>query len=331
LIHQERESMAPQPPLDLLADIGGTHARLALSAGPGHELANTAVVECRSYSGLQELVHEYLRAQGHPRVRRAALAVATAITGDQVALTNNSWTFSQRAVQSEFEWDQLLVLNDFTALALSLPSIGPSDRLALGDGIAEPGGPVALIGAGTGLGMSGLLPDGHGGWVPIAGEGGHGTIAPNDSLEVAVVANLQRYFGHISTERVLSGQGLVNLYNAMCDIHGLHASVLQPEDVVRMGLAQEDAACNQALDCFCAFLGSAAGNWALALGARGGVYIGGGIAPRLSARLLNGRFRAAFESKGRLSDYLRRVPTWVLHDQPQNALRGAAHALSQAR
>lgn len=321
--------MSNDTPLDLLADIGGTNARLALSAGADEPLLNTAVVECRRYPGLQDLLQDYLQAQGQTRIRRAALAVATAVTGDLVALTNNSWSFSQRAVQAEFHWDKLLVLNDFTALALALPSIRSSELVAIGDGLAEPDAPMALIGAGTGLGMSGLLPDGHGGWVPIAGEGGHGTIAPSSSLEVAVAAYLQRFFGHVSTERVLSGQGLVNLYNAVCLVNGLQSDALEPEDVMRMGLSREDAACNQALDCFCSFLGSAAGNWALALGARGGVYIGGGIAPRLTERLIEGPFRVAFESKGRLSAYLRRVPTWVLKDRPENALRGAARALSQ--
>jgi glucokinase len=315
---------------DLLADIGGTHARLALSTGPNGDLVNTAVFECKNYSGLQELLHDYLQEQGHPRIHRAALAVATAVTDDLVALTNNAWSFSQRAFQAEFHLDTLLVLNDFTALAVSIPSIEPQDLVGIGGGVTEPHEAVALIGAGTGLGMSGLLPDRRGGWIPIAGEGGHATIAPNDTLEMAVTAYLQRYFGHVSTERVLSGQGLVNLYKAVSYVNGLHSNKLSPEEVMRMGLTQEDAACSQALDCFCSFLGSAAGNWALALGARGGVYIGGGIAPRLTDRLANSRFRTAFESKGRLSSYLRRVPTWVLQDQPQNALRGAARALNQA-
>ena len=211
----------PNPKLfDLLADVGGTHARLALSDGPNGEPTNTQVFECRNYSGLQELMHDYLQAQGHPRIRRAALAVATAVTDDLVALTNNSWSLSQRALQAEFQLNTLLVLNDFTALAMSLPSVGPHDAIAIGRATAEPTEAVALIGAGTGLGMSGLLPDGHGGWIPISGEGGHATVAPNDTLETAIVAYLQRYFGHVSTERVLSGQGLVNLYNAVCYVNG---------------------------------------------------------------------------------------------------------------
>lgn len=317
-------------PWSLVADIGGTNARLALSSGADEPLQHTRVYECRRFTGLQHLVHEYLEACGHPVVNRAAVAVATAVTGDLVALTNNAWSFSRQALQAEFRWDDLAVINDFTALALSLVTLKTDEVIPLGEGQPVPGGPLALIGAGTGLGMSGLLPDGRGGWVAIAGEGGHGTIAPHGPLEVAVVACLQRYFGHVSTERALSGQGLVNLYHAVCYVNGLPAETLQPEDVVKRGLSREDTACDQALDCFCTFLGGAAGNWALALGATGGVYIGGGVAPRLLDRLVHSQFREAFESKGRLSSYLRRVPTWVIRDQPHIALRGALRALDSA-
>lgn len=321
--------MTRSEPMDLLADIGGTNARLALRAGNGGPLLQTQVFECRRFPGLQDLLHTYLQACGHPVVRRAGVAVATAVTGDLITLTNSSWSFSRRALQAEFGWESLVVLNDFTALALSLVSIGSEDIVPIGDGTGEPNGPLALIGAGTGLGMSGLLPSGHGGWVAISGEGGHGTIAPNGPLEMAVVSCLQRYFGHVSTERALSGQGLVNLYNAVCHVNGMHAQVLPPDEIVRLGLEGEDSACDQAVECFCSFLGSAAGNWALALGATGGLYVGGGIAPRLVGRLERSRFREAFESKGRLAAYLRRIPTWVIRDQPHTALRGAASALDQ--
>ncbi|MBM3390008.1 MAG: glucokinase [Betaproteobacteria bacterium] len=332
-MHPEHESMPHKTsgdvPLDLLADIGGTNARLALCAEKNSLLIDTTVVECKRYPTLQDMLREYLQTRGQRQVNRAALAVATPVTGDQVALTNNVWSFSQRAVQAEFHLDTLLVLNDFTALAQSLPTIEPADRVAIGVGEAQADGPIALLGAGTGLGMSGLLPDGRGDWVAIAGEGGHSTIAPNGSLEVAIVSYLQRVFGHVSTERVLSGQGLVNIYEAVCSVNGLRSKALQPDTVVQLGLSHDDTACSQALDCFCSFLGSAAGNWALTLGARGGVYIGGGIAPRLTDRLQTSSFRAAFESKGRLSGYLRDIPTWVLRDRPEYALRGAARALSQ--
>lgn len=326
-----------------MADIGGTHARLALVKGapatptasgdavrPDGEPMQAQVLECRRYDGVEDLITAYLESCGNPSVHCAALAVATAVTGDRIKLTNRAWAFSRQALQARFGWDELLVLNDFTALALSLPTLKAGDLMSIPAAEAQAdAGPKALLGAGTGLGMSGLLPDGRGGWVAIAGEGGHATIAPHGGLENAVAACLQRYFSHVSTERVLSGEGLVNLYNAVCYVNGLPAQALQPAEVVERGLNGQDPSCDQALDCFCSFLGGAAGNWALSLGATGGVYIGGGVAPRLIQRLSRGRFREAFESKGRLAPYLRCIPTWVLRDQPFPALRGAAYALAQ--
>jgi glucokinase len=251
------------------------------------------------------------------------------VTGDQVTLTNSPWSFSRRRLMQALQLKRLVVINDFTALALSLTGLQAQDLTDLG-GVPEldPLGPKALIGAGTGLGVSGLLPNGQGGWVPIAGEGGHATVAPNGQLESAVVQALAREFGHVSAERVLSGPGLVNLYGAVCRVNGVRAVSMTPSEVLRLGENREDAACDQALECFCSFLGGAAGNLALTLGATGGIYIGGGIAPRLLSRLAGGGFRRAFEAKGRFSAYLQKIPTRVLDANPAHALRGAACALT---
>ena len=322
--------MERQAQFDLLVEIGRTDARLALQVAPYGDLLGTERVACSGYAGLKDLLQGYLQMRDQPKIRRAAIVVGTAVTQDKVILGDTAWSFSQHEVMSAFGWEQLLVLNDFSALALSLPSIDSQDRMPIGDVKPEATGPIALIGPDAGLGMSGLLPNGYGGWVPISGEGGHCTVAPNDNFEVAVVAYLKRYMGHVSTERVLSAQGLVNLYNAVCYVNGLHASVLEPVDILRMGQTEGDSACGQALDCFCSFLGSAAGNWALSLGATGGVYVAGSLAPNLIGRLAQGRFRKAFESKGRLSAYLHRVPTWVLKEQPLLTLYGASRALNNA-
>lgn len=322
--------MERQAQFDLLVDIGRAHAKLALQVAPYGDLLGTERLACCEYAGLKELLHGYLQMRDRPSIRRAAIVVGTAVTHDQVVLSDLSWSFSQLEVMSAFQWEQLLVLNDFSALALSLPSIDSQDRMSIGDVKPEAAGPIALIGPDAGLGMSGLLPNGYGGWVPISGEGGHCTVAANDNFEVAIVAYLKRYMGHVSTERVLSAQGLVNLYNAVCYVNGMHASPLEAGDILRMGQTEGDSACGQALDCFCSFLGNAAGNWALSLGATGGVYIAGSIAPNLMRRLGQGRFRKAFESKGRLSTYLHRVPTWVLKDQPWLTLHGASRALNNA-
>jgi glucokinase len=313
----------------LVGDFGGTHARLGLMFSLEDGPQEVQVFESRLFSGAEELIRTYVQETGAVLPEFAALAVASAVTGDQVTLTNSPWSFSRRRLMQALQLKRLVVINDFTALALSLTGLQAQDLTDLG-GVPEldPLGPKALIGAGTGLGVSGLLPNGQGGWVPIAGEGGHATVAPNGQLESAVVQALAREFGHVSAERVLSGPGLVNLYEAVCRVNGVRAVSMTPSEVLRLGENREDAACDQALECFCSFLGGAAGNLALTLGATGGIYIGGGIAPRLLSRLAGGGFRRAFEAKGRFSAYLQKIPTRVLDANPAHALRGAACALT---
>lgn len=312
----------------LLADIGGTNVRFAWTDDSAGELAEVRQFPCAEFATLDEAIRRYAAACGIARFDDAALGIATAVMGDQVEMTNHHWSFSQAKLRQQFGWKRLVVLNDFTALALSLPTLSPADRVELGEGrTAQARAPMALLGAGTGLGMSGLLPHGEQGWVPISGEGGHATLAPNGDLECTVVGLLRRAFGHVSAERVLSGPGLVNLYRAVCEHRATEALSLSPADVLSRGKSGEDTACATAIDLFCSFLAGAAGNLALSLGARGGVYIGGGIAPRLLEHLQRPSFREAFERKGRFSAYLRELPVWVITADESPALRGAAMAL----
>jgi glucokinase len=190
------------------------------------------------------------------------------------------------------------------------------------------GGSAALLGPGTGLGVSGLLP-GPAGWVPISGEGGHVTLGSADPFEAAVLAELAARFGHVSAERALSGPGLENLYRATCRVLGRPALELAAPAISAAALARQDAACEQTLALFCGLLGHVAGNLALTLGARGGVYIGGGIVPRLGEAFDRSPFRERFEAKGRFSAYLAAVPTWVLTADTSPALLGAARALDE--
>jgi glucokinase len=176
--------------------------------------------------------------------------------------------------------------------------------------------------------VSGLLPDGRGGRVPLSGEGGHVTLGPLDDREDAVLERLRRRFGHVSAERALSGPGLVNLYEAVCDADGLACRPLDAAEVSRRGLQGSDAACTEALRLFCSLLGNVAGGLALTLGATGGVYIGGGIVPRLGGFFARSPFRSAFEAKGRFHDYLAAIPTWVIRADTSPSLRGAALALA---
>jgi glucokinase len=310
----------------LLADIGGTNVRFALLAHGSTRPQQETNLLCSDFRGLEQAARHYLAATKVSDVKEAAFDVATAVTGDLIKLTNSPWAFSIEQTRRALGLERLLMLNDFTALALSLPLLEPSELRQVGGGGGVKGAAIALIGAGTGLGVSGLIPSGDG-WVPIQGEGGHTAFSPMDEREDDVLRVLRGRYGHVSTERVASGPGLVALYEALCTLDHIPAKALRPEEVTDAGLSESDPLCAEALRMFCAALGTAAGNLVVTLGARAGLYIGGGIAPRLGDYFVHSPFRARFEHKGRFSKYVSEVPAWViLAEQP--ALRGLAHALS---
>jgi len=308
----------------LVADIGGTHARLALERDRGRFDA-VQVLVCDDYDGIEALLRAYLTQCGEP-VRHAAIAIANPIEGDAVRMTNRHWSFSIDTTRQALGLETLLVVNDFTALASALPALQPVDRRAVGGGQALPGQPIAVLGPGTGLGVSGLVPHSDG-YVALMSEGGHTSFAPRDEREDIVLAHARRQYGHVSFERVASGMGLELIYAAL-NAHrgGRMPSPMSAADIVRRAVAEECVLCAEVVDVFAAVLGTAASDLALTLGARGGVYIGGGIVPRLGARFDASPFRARFEDKGRFSAYLQAIPTWVLtHATP--ALIGAAAML----
>jgi glucokinase len=314
----------------VLADIGGTNARFAWQAGPGQPIDAVLNLPCADYGSIGEALRGYLHRTGRTLPPACAIAIANPVVGDRVAMTNHHWAFSIRELKAELGLQRLLVVNDFTALALALPRLGPADRWQLGGGEPEPGAAIGLIGPGTGLGVSGLLPDGRGGWLPIQGEGGHATLGATTSREAEVLAVLRDWHGHASAERAVSGQGLVDIHLALQQLDAAPGPQHAASAIVGAALAGNDTRCTEALHLFCAFLGIAAGNLALTLGARGGVYIGGGIVPRLGRWFENSPFRARFEAKGRFAAYLQPVPVYVI-DTPQSpAFLGAAEALDAA-
>lgn len=309
---------------DLVADIGGTNARFALATPDGYIEAER-ILSGADYPDLVQAAAAYLRDAPAPRPRRAAVAVATPVTGDWIQFTNNSWSFSTEAARQALGLERLLILNDFTALARAVPLLSPEERRAVGGGTAVAEMPIGLIGPGTGLGVSGLVWSGNH-WVPLETEGGHVTFTATDEREWAVSRIIQQRFGHVSPERLLSGPGLVNLYTALAELEGWLAEDLAPAAITDRALAGSCRHCVEVVEMFCGMLGTAAGNLAITLGARGGVYIGGGIVPQLGDFFDRSAFRSRFEAKGRFSDYLAAIPTWVI-TAVNPALRGAAAAL----
>jgi glucokinase len=309
----------------LLGDIGGTHARWAWQAAAGAALEDVTVLANAGCESLYASATAYLQCSGHACPRSAGIGIATDVSGDEVRMTNHPWSFSIVGLKRSLGLERCLVINDFTALALSLPALQASDLRALGGGAVVAGAAIALLGPGTGLGVSGLVPCGAG-WSPLTGEGGHVTLAAGSEPEAALLAWLRTRLGHVSAERVLSGSGLVNLYQALCALDGATTRTLTPAQITAAALDRSDAQCVAAVSQFTAFLGNVAGNLALTLGARGGVFIGGGIVPRLGAAFDAALFRRHFESKGRFSEYLASIPTSVIV-APAPGLLGAARAL----
>ena len=316
----------------LLADVGGTNARFAWQSGAGAPVTDVRVLPAADFPTLQAAMHAYLAGLGRGRPAMAAIAIANPITGDQVRMTNHDWAFSQAALKAEFGLAHLRLLNDFTALALALPDLPAGELRQVGGGVGQPDKARALLGAGTGLGVSGLVPDGAGGWVPLEGEGGHVTLPAVSARERLVMDGLARLHGRASAERLCSGQGLVDAFTLLCEADGVALSGLSSAAAVTdAALKARQPQALEALNMLCAMLGSVAGNLALTLGARGGVYIGGGIVPRLGNWFDTSPFRQRFEAKGRFQDYLKDIPVWVITSAQSPALLGAARALAALR
>jgi glucokinase len=293
----------------LLADIGGTNARFALEASPGR-IGDVRVYRCDAFAGIVEAIRTYLTAVRAANVKHAAIAIANPIVGDMVSMTNHDWRFSIEATRRALGLDTLRVINDFTALAMALPRLSESQRRQVGGGTQQLNGVTGLLGAGTGLGVSGLIPSGEH-WIPLSGEGGHVTFSPVDERDAYVLQYARRAWTHVSFERLAAGPGIEMIYRALAVQAFRSADGVDPQQIVSRAL-DGDALCTEVLHCFCGILGTFAGNLALTLGATGGVYIGGGIVPRLGEFFVNSPFRQRFEAKGRFEAYLAQIPTFVI-------------------
>ena len=310
----------------LLADIGATHARFALETAPG-VLRQTAVLRCDEFSGIVPLLNAYLHAHGGERIAHAAFAMANPISGDLVRMTNRAWQFSTDEVRRTMGWSTLLIVNDFTALAMALPGLQAGDVLQVGGGKPAPHAVAGVLGAGTGLGVSGVIPTADG-FITLGSEGGHVNFAPADEREFAILQYAWREWPHVSNERILSGPGMELVYRALAERNNVDAPTRTAAEIVSCALEENDALCLEVLECFAGMLGGAAANLAVTLGAFGGIFIGGGIVPRIAQWFASSPFRARFEAKGRFTDYLAQIPTYVIMT-PNPALRGVSTILSE--
>lgn len=315
MLSKDSRSSAQFPaPARLIADVGGTNARFALLGEAGRHAEQ--VLACADFPDFDTAVEHYLALAGADagarRPLEAAIAIASPVSGDHVRMTNHVWQFSASRTRRRLGWRRFIILNDFTALAMALRHLPPDELEQVGAGRTVPGRPLAVLGPGTGLGMSGLIPAGEH-WMPLQGEGGHVTLPVVSEREIAVYRQLRQSFSHVSAERALSGPGLVNMYKALCALDGVAALLLSPPDVTRHAAEASCLQCMEAVNMFCALLGTVAGNLALTLGATGGVYIGGGVVPALGREFANSPFRDRFEDKGRYTDYLAAIPTYVIH------------------
>ena len=294
----------------LLSDMGGTHARFAVLRDG--EISHVQVLQVSDHETPEEAIRAYLG--DVPEAERpsgAAFGVAGPVTGDRVVMMNSPWSFSIETLKKAFGWTVLHVVNDFAANAMAVPAIPPGDLVQIGPGEAVPGNPIVIVGPGTGLGVGALVPDRDGRLIAVAGEGGNVTFAPMDSREGAIIDILRRQYAQVSVETVLSGPGLVNLYESLCEMAGKPATPATPEHVTHL-YPGCDPQCREAVAIFCAILGTFAGDLALTFGARGGVYIMGGIVPKIIEIVRHSAFRERFEFKGRYRNYLSAIPTYVV-------------------
>ncbi len=308
--------MIPSSPLDrftfpvLIADIGGTNARFAVIEGPGCGYRDLGRTPTRDHLDPIAAIRDFALARSDTRPRTAILALAAAIEGEAIPFTNCPWVVEPKRLISELGFDDVVLINDFEAQALALPSLHGDDLVALGGGTAREGATKAVIGPGTGLGVATLVHS-RGTWIPMPGEGGHVTLAPRGAREETIWHEVERRHGRIGAEVLISGPGLVRLHGAIRAVDGLAPQDLDPAALQKAAEAGEASAV-EAFSIFVTALGRLCGDVALTVLPQGGVYIAGGISPRILPLLGDGRFRAAFEDKAPFHELIASISTRVI-------------------
>lgn len=300
----------------LLADIGGTNARFALWQDGA--IAQFRSLPVADFPGIAPAIKAYLDAlSDRPVIRQALLAVAGPVVGNRCALTNSPWIVEGALIERDFGIRRVAVYNDLEAVAWAISGLGPDDYVALGGGLAVPRAPQLIIAPGTGLGVAAWLSEG----LALPSEGGHASFAPENAAEDSLLRALRQTHGHVSLERLISGPGLVEIYRILVASDGAAPAFTTAAEITAAAMAGSCDISVRTLEHFCAVLGSVAGNLALTFGARGGVYIAGGIAPRMLPFLARSGFRQRFAAKGRLTEWLAHIPTRVIQ-RPEVALLG---------
>ena len=310
----------------LVADVGGTKTRLALLRA-GDPPAEATVIRNEKHDSLGALTQAFLVGAKLARPpAAAAYCVACPVDGDTFTLTNRNWTTSISRLRDELGVGRLEVVNDFTAIAMSVPYLTADDVEQVGGEVPPPRAAIGVIGPGTGLGVSGVVPSGDQ-WVPLHSEGGHVTMPQRTEREASVAAWIRHRHGSASAERAVSGPGLVNIYAALCALDGRRAERLAPRQVAAKAAARQDETCIEAARLFTGILGTVAGDLALTIGAKGGIYVGGGVVWSMGEAFDRAVFRAAFEAKGRLSAFVTPIPIYLIkYHWP--ALVGLSHLLA---
>ena len=311
----------------LVGDIGGTNARFALAnhAHPGfHDVVE---LKCADFETSGGAIRHYLHEVGAGKPAAICLAAAGPVVDGSIKVTNNHWTVSTAALASEFDIDAIRLANDFEAIAYSLPFLGAEDRTVIGrqQGVDLGGRDfnIAVLGPGTGLGVAGLCGR-SGQLIPITGEGGHVGFAPENGLQSEILAVLRERFGRVSAERLVAGSGIENLHAALTVLRGTDEAPMKAAQVFAADAEGTSETASEAVRLFFEILGQVAGDVALTLGATDGIYIAGGIVKRYPERLADGRFRRAFDSKGRHSSIVQRIPTYLIN-HPQPGLLGTSY------
>ena len=312
---------------DFLADLGGTNVRFALVPAGQSKLESVAKFANQDYQSFEEAALSYLAEAGKPALSRACIAVAAPIRGDEIQLTNYTWHLSAKTLQRRLGLNQLLFVNDYHALAMALPDIQPSEIIPIGDfNICHPDEPRLVVGPGTGLGVCGLFRTNEHD-VPMSGEGGHMFFPTRTKQELELIQIVFPESFGTSAESLLNGRGLQRLHTGMAKLAGRPVKPMLAEDITQQALAGQSE-CIETLNLYCKFLGRITGDYALAYGATGGVFLGGGILRNFPEFLQASSFRREFEDKGVMLDYLQDIPTFLI-TAPDKTLWGAYKWLRQ--